>query len=605
MAKFEHFHSFTRRAFILGLGKSVLGLALIGRLYYLQFIKGRHYKNLAEENRLKLQFLSPQRGLILDVRGKPLCDNKTIFKAFMVPEEAENWRETLSQAQTYLHLSPQEVELTENQILRRPKFMPIDLKESLNWEEVSRLSLALPDLPGVHVEQGLRRHYPYTDEMAHVIGYVRRPAKGDQIERPYLQLSDFRMGKSGIEKVHDTSLRGKIGYEEVEVNAVNRPIRTISQTPPKSGRNQKLTLNYELQKFVSDELEEYKSASCVVINVKNGAIEAIVSKPSYDSNKFVEGIDHKSWAELLNDPHHPLTFKPLQGLYPPASTFKMVTLLAAFKKRAIDENYTVHCNGKFHLGSHTFHCWRKHGHGNVNPLNSIALSCDPFFYTLALKIGIDAIADMARDLGLGSVSSLGLPGEKSGLIPDREWKKKYLGQPWYRGETVNTGIGQGYTQATPLQLAIMTARLASGRKIEPTLDFEKAAESSLLSWNPIDCPPQHLELVRKGMMTAVYGERGTLRRFNKVIPRIAGKTGTAQVRRISKAEREAGVRKTHELPWHLRDHAMFVGFTTPENPQYAVSVIIDHGGWGSQTAAPEGVKILQAASKMGVKYNAI
>ena len=603
MASSEHRYTFSRRAFIMVCGKTVLMSTLIGRLYYLQFVKGVHYKTLADDNRLKMQFLSPQRGLLLDVTGKPLCINKTMFKAFLIPEESENWQEALMSAQTLLKLSDREVEITHTQIKQRQKFMAIDLKESLDWDEVSALSLSLPDMPGVRVEQGSRRHYPFGPVFAHVIGYVRRPALGDEVAHPFVRLPDYRMGHTGIEKTYESALRGTAGVQEVEVNVRNRPIRTLSKVAPKVGDSQTLTINHDIQQYVHTALSAFESATAVVLNVKTGAVEAMVSTPSFDPNMFVEGIAHKSWNALLTHPHRPLTFKAIQGLYPPASTFKMVTALAALKKGVLNLNQTFHCNGKFPFGSHTFHCWRKTGHGQMDLVQAIAQSCDTFFYHLAEKVGVDDIAKTARLLGFGALSGLDLHGERPGLVPDKNWKKTQLKLPWYKGETINLAIGQGYLQVSPVQLAIMTARLATGREVIPCLLREEAQENAQHPFQELPFEAQHLGKIRLGMREVIHGAMGTVHQLNNTRPFMAGKTGTAQVRRISMEERLKGVRHNSILPWHLRDHALYVGFSSPEDPRYAVAVVIEHGGGGSRVAAPVGIDILKYAMQKGYDYD--
>ena len=595
----DHRYIFTRRAFLMGCGKLVLSTALIGRLYYLQFIRELHYKNLADENRLKIQFLSPERGIIRDINGKQLCVNKTIFKAFMVPDDSDNWEDTLKQVQKILCLPDHEIEAIRNHVLHKYRFMPIDLRESLDWNKVSTLSLAAPDLPGVYVEQMLRRQYPYGPLFAHLLGYVQRPSQTDDIERPFLSLPDYHMGKTGLEKLYDLDLRGQIGLQEVEVNARHRPVRVLSKILPESGQRKDLTLNVDLQHYVYEKLSIFESAASVLINLDTGGIEAMVSIPSFDPNIFVEGVTSSAWQELLQNEYKPLNFRVIQGTYPPASTFKMITALAAFYKGVLTPEMTFHCTGKFSLGDHTFHCWRKNGHGAMNVVEAIAQSCDTFFYHLAQRVGVDTISYIARMFGFGTLSQLNLLGEQEGLVPNKAWKQKIFHRPWYQGETINLAIGQGYLKSTPLQMAIMTARIATEEKVIPCLLKTKAKKNFEYGFDPLDLKKSHLFLVKKGMEEAIHSPMGTARRFKDVFPRMGGKTGTAQVRHISLAERKKGVYKNDGLPRHLRDHALYIGFAPFDAPKYALSVVIEHGGSGTRVAAPVGIDILKYALKKG------
>ncbi|MFQ5765543.1 MAG: penicillin-binding protein 2, partial [Rhodospirillales bacterium] len=426
---------------------------------------------------------------------------------------------------------------------------------------------------------------------------------------PLLELPGFRIGKAGIEKIHDLVLRGTGGSSQVEVNAFGHVIRELSRQEGQPGAEVALTVDLGLQRMVSRRLGK-RSAAAVVMDVHNGDILALASTPSFDPNAFNKGLSADEWRTLASDPKAPLTNKAISGHYPPGSTFKMVVLLAALEKGAVTPETTVFCTGKITLGDATFHCWRKGGHGLMDAFNGLTQSCDVYFYELARRTGIERIAAMARRLGFGETLGLDLPGEQPGLVPDRKWKRRTMNAPWHQGETLLMGIGQGYLLATPLQMAVMVARLVNGGyAVTPRLTRPHAADledtdhetDRRPAFESLGLVPGHRQLVRRGMEAVVNDPSGTAfrARIRKRGMEMGGKTGTVQVRRITKAEREEGIKKNKDLPWRDRDHAMFVGFAPTSAPRYAVSVVVEHGGGGASVAAPIARDILLEAQRRG------
>ena len=598
---------FTRRAAMLAGGKAVLLTALCGRLYYLQVVEADRYATLADENRINLRLLAPPRGRIIDRFGRPLAENQQNYRLQLVPEDVKGNEidEVLQHVQEIVTLTDGDKRRIIREVRRNRAFVPVTLKENLSWSEVARIEINAPDLPGLMIDVGRSRRYPYGPEAAHVLGYVAAVSENDLDDDPLLKLPGFRVGRAGIEKVHDMDLRGTGGSSEVEVNPFGRMIRELSRREGQPGAEVMLTLDMGLQEYIAKRLGA-ESASVVVMDVRNGDVLAMVSNPAYDSNDFNRGLSTAEWQRLVNNERSPLINKSIAGVYSPGSTFKMMVLLAALEKGVISPDHKVHCSGEYDLGDAKFHCWKRRGHGFVDAMEAITESCDVYFYEIAKRTGIDRIAATARKFGLDAPTGIDLPGEQGGLIPTRDWKRATRDEPWHQGETVIAGIGQGFVLLTPLQLALMTARLANGgRAIKPHLTRAigntpeaRRQPSAIPSMN---IPPGHLALVTEAMNRVVNHPTGTARRSETGIEDfpMAGKTGTVQVRRISKLEREQGVRKNEELPWKYRDHALFVGFAPVENPRYAISVVVEHGGGGSSTAAPIAKDVLVEAYNRG------
>ena len=584
-----------RRSLIMALIKFLLLMVIIARLYYLQVYQADRYKTLADENRISTRLLVPPRGIIFDRNGVTIASNQQNFQALIVAEQAPNVQETLDAFKKIMPLSEAEEERIKKDLKRNRSFVPIKIRDNLSWEEVSRIQLNAPDLPGIVIDEGLTRYYPFGAGMAHILGYVSSVSDKDVKDDPLLEVPGFKIGKSGIEKYLEKALRGESGNLKLEVNAYGRIMKEIERVDGIPGKDVQLTIDSRLQQKAFELFGE-ESGAAVLLDVNTGEILAFVSAPSFDPNLMTKGVSNTDWKAWLNNEKRPLTDKAISGQYSPGSTFKMIVALAALEAGVIKPETRTYCAGKMFLGNHAFHCWKKEGHGHLNVVEALQHSCDIFFYETAQKLGIEKIADMARRFGLGSKINIGLENEKAGLIPDKEWKLRRFGEPWQQGESLISGIGQGYILTTPLQLATMTARLVNGGyEIKPT--FLKVSDGEKSKIKKIDVSPANLELIKEGMYAVVNKPGGTAWRsqFDYHGQRMGGKTGTTQVRRITMKERREGIKKESELPWRLRNHALFVGYAPHDNPKYAVAVLVEHGGGGSSVAAPLAGKILREA----------
>jgi len=596
---------FTRRALVLGGAQAVLLTALAGRLYQLQVVETDRFATLADENRISMRLLPPSRGLIFDRGGVPLAVNRNNFRVMAASERGRGADVLVERLDQILVLGDAEKTRLLRELRRNRNAQPIVVRENLGWEEVARLEFNAPDLPGVFIDLGQSRDYPEGELMSHIVGYTGRVADEDLAGRddPVLQLATMRFGKKGVERSLEDDLRGRAGAVQVEVNAVGRVVRELDRTEGQPGANALLTIDLDIQRFAAAKIKEHQSGSVVVLDVITGDVIAIVSTPGFDPSTFARGITQTEWRELLDNPERPLHNKAIAGVYPPGSTYKMVTALAALESKVIDPWTRLPCPGYLELGKIKFHCWLKGGHGSTNVSEAIAMSCDCFFYEAARRAGVDRVSDMAQRLGFGKVSELGLPGESAANQPTRTWKQEKIGKAWQHGDTFNLGIGQGYMTATPLQLAIMTARIAhGGSEVQPNLLLAKATpREELMPPAPRTKPtapslrlnPQHLAIIRQGMSDVVNTGHGTANALRSKQPEFtfAGKTGTAQVKRITEREREMGITQA-SLPWHLRHHALFVCYGPVDNPRYACAVIVEHGQAGGATAGPIGRDVL-------------
>jgi penicillin-binding protein 2 len=614
---------FTRRAVVASAGSLALLGAVAARLYHLQVLQEGYYLRLAEDNRVNRRLLAPIRGRILDRDALILAGNSSNYRVVIIPEQTPIDRSgrpmigaTLDRLANVIPVSERVRERILKEAHNSPRFRPIMVSEGLSWEEFSRLNVLLPDLPGVHPEVGARRNYPFAPNFSHVLGYVGRVSDNDieamkraaahknielaaELEET-LRLPTFRIGKSGIEYVAEEALRGESGAEQVEVNAFGREITQLSHHDGEPGADLHLTLDGTIQNYVMD-LVKGQSAAVVLMDIATGDILSMVSAPGFDPNLFAVGLTPEQWAALRDDPFNPLINKPLAGQYPPGSTFKLATALAALEAKAITPGTVFNCSGAYPFGEHVFHCWKKEGHGAVSLHRGIQQSCDIFFYQVALATGIDNIAATSRALGLGQDYGFNMPGLKAGTIPDSEWKKRVYGVKWYDGETLSAGIGQGYVLVTPLQLCVMVSRLANGgRGVKPRLI--RALGDQVLPIVPpqnLNLHPDNIALVRDGMNAVCNAPGGTAYayRIAQAGFEMAGKTGSAQVRVITAAERLGGVIDNDKLPWKLRDHALFVACAPASAPRYAIAVVIEHGGHGGSAAAPIARDVLLYAQK--------
>lgn len=593
----------TRRAMLLGSIQAGLVGVLGWRMRQLGVEQSDQFRLLAEENRVNIRLLPPSRGLIYDREGEPLTINNRVYAIEMVREQAKDPDAVLRRLQTLIPLSDEQIEKSLAEMAKRRAFVPVTVATGLEWEHIAAVSANAPALPGITPQLALGRQYPKGNLFGHIVGYVG-PVSDDDLERredrdPLLLIPRYRIGKSGIESSLERPLRGEAGIKRIEVNSIGRVMRELDRKEGAPGVNIQLTVSEQLQQFALERMRG-QSASAVVMDVRNGDLLALASNPTFDPNKFINGISVPDW-KAYNEPRmRPLFNKATKGSYPPGSTFKMVVALAALKEGLINEFEDVHCPGHMEVSGRKFHCWKSSGHGKMNLREALRQSCDVYFYDIALRVGIEKISEMARALGIGVRPDIPLPYTNAGLAPTKAWKMERKKTDWVLGDTMNSGIGQGFVLATPLQLAIMTARIASGKKIAPRMINVYNDELLPVTGNEtIDINPAHLEMVRKGMFDVSNHRRGTAFGARlKGDDRMAGKTGTSQVRLISKRERQSGVIKNKDLPWNSRDHALFVGYAPFVNPRYAVSVVVEHGGGGSKVAAPIARDIMALALEL-------
>ncbi len=601
----DRFKLFSRRASIIAGGKLALISALVGRLYYLQVLEEDRYRMLADENRINLRLLPPPRGRILDRDGAPLAINSRNYRVLVVAEQSPDLGKTLDALGRIVQISDHDRRRIEREVRRKRRFVPVTVAENLDWETVARIEVNAPDLPGVSIDVGQSRYYPYYQEAAHLLGYVAAVSEEELTGDPVLELPGFRIGKSGAERQYDLEMRGKAGTTQLEVNALGRVIRELKRQEGQPGNDVELSIDIELQRAASQRLGD-ESAAAVVLDVRSGEVLAMASTPSFDPNAFNQGISGPDWRALINNPKAPLINKPIAGQYAPGSTFKMIVALAALEAGLVSPDERFFCSGHMDMGNARFHCWKREGHGWMDMREGIKQSCDVYFYEIAKKVGIARIGAMARRFGLGSKLDIDLPGEQPGLIPTRDWKLARIGTPWQRGETVVASIGQGYILTTPLQLAVMTARLATGRAVTPRLTRRLVGPDGAAAGTPtpefesLGLSEASLSVIRDAMDAATNEVRGTAygSRIVDSARAMAGKTGTAQVRRITRAERLTGVKKNEDLEWNRRDHALFVAYAPVQTPQFAVAVVIEHGGSGSKAAAPIAHDIMMAAQRL-------
>ena len=579
----SRYATFSRRSLAMGGGMALVFAVLGGRLYQLQIRDGEEYKTEAEDNRINERLLAPPRGRIFDRFGVELANNRRNYRVLLVAEQAtDGVAEALDTIGEVIQLTDVQKKRVMTELAQNKKFVPVPVAENLTWEEFSRINLHLPYLPGVQPDVSETRDYPYGPEMVHVLGYVASVSEQELAhdDDPLMSLPGMRIGKRGIEKEFDKQLRGRAGASRVEVNAYGRVIRELGKDPGVPGQDVWLSLDGELQRFADQRLSG-ESAACVVMDATNGDVLALSSTPGFDPNWFNVGVTGPQWRELATSEYKPLLNKAIAGTYPPGSTFKTAMALAAVDNGMDD--LVVDCTGSIRLGDHTFYCdaWRIGGHGHVSLTRGIQVSCDIYFYEVARRLGIDKMAEAANALGLGSPTGIELPGELGGLIPTRAWKMKRFGVPWQQGETLVNGIGQGYVLATPVQLCTLAARLATGKAVSPRLAHQVggALQSHPLA-APLPFSDKAFAMVREGMGMAVNAPGGTAYGSRILQPgfEMAGKTGTAQVRRITREERQSGLTPQSQLPWAQREHALFIAFAPLDNPRYAASIVLEHGG---------------------------
>lgn len=596
----------TRRGAVLG-GVQLLfmgGLAL--RMRQMQVEEAEEYRLLAEENRVNIRLLPPARGVIYDRNGVAIADNSQNYRIVIVREDAGDVEEVVRRLKRLVPLDETDLARALRELERRSPFVPVTLADRLSWEDFARVAANAPALPGITPEVGLSRHYPMAEDFAHIVGYVGPVSDYDlsRIEAPdpLLQIPKFQIGKVGVETKLEDDLRGKAGNRRIEINAAGRVMRELGRDPGIQGADLQLTTDWRLQNFARARLAG-ESAAAVVMDVETGDLLAMASAPAFDPNLFVRGISSKDYGALTGNKYRPLANKTVQGTYPPGSTFKMMTGLAALKGGVITPGETVWCPGFMNFGGRRFHCWKRGGHGHVDYDKALVQSCDVYFYEAARRLGIDPLADVCENFGLGIRHDLPMSAVAEGLIPSTQWKAQVRGEVWRPGDTLNAAIGQGYVLTSPLQLAVMTARLATGRKVVPRLvKSVDGIETEIAEQAPVGVPTSLMEMTRRAMHRVSNSRRGTARRSRIALAsmEMAGKTGTSQVRNISVAERAQGVFRNEDLPWERRDHGLFVCYAPYDKPKFAVSVVVEHGGGGSSAAAPPARDILLFALHGGV-----
>ena len=583
---------FGRRSFLIGTSQLILVGLLIRQIRQIQLNESEKYRLLAEENRIDIEILPPLRGVIFDKKGTILAKNKENYRIKILRDKNINLPNVMENLSKLINISEERKIEIIKKLEKKRSNSSIIIAENLSWIEFKQVLVNLPSLPGIVPEVDLKRFYTKKELLAHLLGYVgvisRKDLKRISTDDPILQIQDFKIGKVGIEKGLDMYLRGQVGLSKFEVNASGKIIRKLAEEPSSSGKDIHLTIDSNLQKFSMLRIKEY-SASAVVIDLSNGGIICMVSNPSYDPNKFVEGISQEDWDILLQSKNQPLANKAISGNYPPGSTFKMIVAIAALEDNLINPEDLFECNGFYELEQRKFHCWKYSGHASTDLLKGIEESCDVYFYNLAERIGIERIAKTARKFGIGITPNLPLSGISKGLLPSKSWKKNTKNQSWFTGDTLNSGIGQGYLLSTPIQIAIMTARIATGLEIKPSLI--KAIDGKPVKYDKhklLDIKKSTLDIIRQAMFGVVNNKTGTA--FNSRLINetkiFAGKTGTSQIRQISEQERNKGIIKNQDLPRNQRDHALFTGYAPFTNPKFSVSIVVEHGGGGGKVAAP-------------------
>jgi penicillin-binding protein 2 len=579
----QHF-TFSRRAFFLGGVQLGIGGLLAARMGWISIAQNEKYSLQSESNRVNLTLTLPRRGWIVDRHGLPLALNKTSFRVDVIPDRLTNPDQVLNKLATLMRLTETDVARVKSDVKKAAGFQPVMVAEQLDYETFAAVSLRSSELPGVAPSQFYTRFYPDGASVGHLVGYVGA-ASAKQYEEsrdPLLITPGFKVGKEGLEKTLETEVRGAPGAKRTEVTARGRLVRELATKPDTPGRAMKLTIDAGLQAYATRRMGD-QAAALVCIDCNDGDILAMASMPCYDPNIFSDGISRDEWDMFAADDHLPLINKSLQGLYPPGSTSKPMTSLALLKA-GIDPNETVYCSGAYKVGGSFFHCSQRRGHGAISMHEAIIKSCDIYFYHFGIKAGIGAIAPMARQLGLGEKFDLPVASQRYGTVPDVEWLLRKYKKQWSTFDTVNTSIGQGYVLVNPLQLALMTARIASGRHLTPRL----LASQKRVPAPPLSVSLTDLAFVRDAMGGVINSGRGTASGARLPVDgvKMAGKTGTAQVRRISMAERARGVRSNASLAWKQRDHSLFIAFAPADAPRYAIGCIVEHGGAGASAAAP-------------------
>ncbi len=608
----------TRRMFVLSTAKAIVFFGIFGRLVSLQINEATKYKTLSDKNRFREWKIAPQRGIIKDYFNQEIASNEKVYQLHITPENSPNLDRLFFRLKTILNLSDNRIAFLKRKMSKQKPWEPIIVSDNLTWSEFSRINLFLHELQGVEPIVSVARVYP-DNSAAHIVGYVSEVSAKDLERKEYLRdmaVTGISVGKTGLEHKLDKDIIGKVGFQRYEVNAFGKRIKQIKLDTGQAGQDYRLTVDKEIQKF-SSELISDKAASICVMDIYNGDIVTMVSSPNYDPNAFVHGIEKSYWKELIENDFKPLNNKAISGLYPPGSTIKTIVALSALENDVWNPKKYLSCTGVTELYGEKFHCWKKKGHGSVNMRTAIQRSCDVYFYEVARLLGVDRLSETAKKFGLGKKVLDGFIEERSGVVPSTKWKKKFIGKNWYLGETLHSGIGQGYFQSTPLQICLMTAQIANGGfKIKPKIiaDGKKSNIKEFITFrneNPNDPLPldmlienfkikplfrnqENINFVKDAMYAATNEVGGTSYRSRISDKKFmfAGKTGSSQVKRFTEEQRELEV-KQKDIVYKDRDHALFVAFAPVSKPQYAISVVVEHGGSGSSSAAPIAKKVIK------------
>ena len=588
--------TYNRRTFFLFLLKLSLFTAVGWRIYNIQILDSSKYETLSKKNQIDLEIIFPLRGKIFDRNNILIADNEKVYDVYLIPENTKSINNTLNTLSKFIDIDfanrRKIIQLTS----KVKKFEKIKIFENISWSNLEKIETNKYNLEGIFIAEDHLRIYPYKEVFSHLLGYISKPNQ-QELSLPFIsKMPNLDIGKEGLEKSFNPLLVGKAGQREIEVNSTGRVIREISKVDSIQGKELHLSLDSRIQEYAVNLLQSYRAGSINVINIKNGEILCMASTPTYDPNKIIKKPNKEYWDSILSNSLSPLTNRSLQGLYSPGSTFKMIVAIAALKYGVISSKSTHSCSGKIEFGDRLYHCWKTNGHGKMDVTNAITQSCDVFFYEISKKLGIDKIAKVAEDFGLGQIFDISMPNQKKGIIPSKKWKKTTLGESWYAGETLISGIGQGFVLTSPFQLAVMTSIIASdGKIVEPTI-----LKSKNINFKTNSKYSDEIKIIKKAMFNVVNLNKGTAFKSRLQDVKFSGKTGTSQVRSISLSERESDEFRKKKQEWKNRDHALFVGYIPYDDPQYAISVIIEHGGSGASTAAPIANQVFNYIHKLNL-----
>ena len=573
---------YNRRTFILFLLKLSLFSALGWRLYDIQINNSSKYKTLSKKNQIDLEIIFPIRGKIFDSNKNVIATNEKVFDLYLIPENTKSINNTLNALSKYIEIDFEKRRKIIDLSSKVKKFEKIKIFENITWSVLEKVESNKHSLQGIFISEDYIRVYPYKQIFSHLLGYISKPNQ-KELSLPFIsKMPNLDIGKEGLEKFYNPTLVGKAGQREIEVNSNGRVIREISKIDSIKGDEIILSIDLRLQEYAHKLLKSHKAGSINIINIKSGEILCMVSTPTYDPNLIIKKPNKVYWNSILANDLSPLTNRSVQGLYSPGSTFKMIVAIAALKHGIINLNTTHNCEGKIEFGDRIYHCWKTNGHGKMEIINAIKQSCDVFFYEISKKVGIDKIAEVALDFGLGQSYEISMPNQKIGIVPSKKWKKNKIGEKWYPGETLISAIGQGFVLTNPLQLAVMTSIIASdGKMIKPTI-----LKTNISNFKTDSKYSKEIKIIKEAMFKVVNENQGTAFKSRLEDVKYAGKTGTSQVKRITLSERESEEFRKKEKEWKDRDHALFVGYMPYDKPKFSISVIIEHGGSGASAAAP-------------------